>query len=252
MDPICVYLVVPRSGHKRGIDLLYGPDVHERNCKIKCSATELLAADIKQKFSLKDVRVEGSCCVILGAKRDVDMAGAIIYDRFYRAYEKVPKTQVLISRYGGGIGWIHIQCDVERDLHNKFSDLGAPEWGTEDGIAALEAKHICTHTHTPKHQRTHQTRGNGLEMVWKWFGNGLEMVWKWFGNGLEMVWKWFGNGVSARRTARCVGAGASAASNQFGFAFSARSPSISSTRLFLSRTSLTFGRPLELRRQEVA
>jgi hypothetical protein len=32
--------------------------------------------------------------------------------------------------------------------------------------------HTKTPTHTPNtHQPTHQTRGNGLEMVWKWFDN---------------------------------------------------------------------------------
>ena len=63
------------------------------------------------------------------------MAGAIIFDKFYKNYDDQPRQQLKVYNNEFMNALIPMQAGIERDLFESFSEIGAPEWGTEDGIA---------------------------------------------------------------------------------------------------------------------
>eukprot|EP00928_Gymnodinium_smaydae_P009146 TRINITY_DN13386_c0_g1_i2.p1 TRINITY_DN13386_c0_g1~~TRINITY_DN13386_c0_g1_i2.p1 ORF type:complete len:366 (+),score=52.75 TRINITY_DN13386_c0_g1_i2:75-1172(+) len=134
-------IIIQPVGHKRVLARTYGSDIEERHCKVKCTEVELLkfvsSSNLISRHHLKDVYFKDSICVIMGAKRDVDMAGAIIFDTFVKNYEEQPRLQL---KSPGANYFLGMQAGVERSLHKAFAVYGAPEWGTEDGIARMESK----------------------------------------------------------------------------------------------------------------
>ena len=71
-------IAIQPTGHKRQRASTYGPDIEERLCKVRCTEAEVMGfaaiSNFVQEYHLKDFRAQGSHCVILGAKRNVDMA----------------------------------------------------------------------------------------------------------------------------------------------------------------------------------
>lgn len=137
-------IIIQLAGHKRTRARMYGSGMEERHCKVKCSETEVMkfasSTDFVKSHHLKDIRFEESICVIMGAKRDVDMAGAIIFDKFNKNYEDQPRVQLTVYNNDFMSAFLPMQAEIERNLLASFSEIGAPEWGSEDGIAEKESQ----------------------------------------------------------------------------------------------------------------
>ena len=68
------------------------------------------------------------------------MAGAIIFDKFYKNYDDQPRQQLKVYNNEFMNALIPMQAGIERDLFESFIEIGAPEWGAEDGIAKKESQ----------------------------------------------------------------------------------------------------------------
>eukprot|EP00933_Yihiella_yeosuensis_P020157 TRINITY_DN16237_c0_g2_i1.p1 TRINITY_DN16237_c0_g2~~TRINITY_DN16237_c0_g2_i1.p1 ORF type:complete len:433 (-),score=48.16 TRINITY_DN16237_c0_g2_i1:26-1324(-) len=149
------YIFIEPRGHLWSIASKWGPDVAVRHCKIKCSVTDSQHVSIKREvtrmrldYRLKDVQFRDDYCIILGAKRDVDMAGAIIYDRFYRNFKGKPTRQLLVSENEDLFGaYVPLAKTMGRHIGGLFSELGAPESETirpsQRGDNVKRIGHIC-------------------------------------------------------------------------------------------------------------